>query len=481
MGSIDFYIFLLLRGLFMKYLFVILLLANIAWLANAAALNQADQQATVQSAAKQHTLLDQEMPKEVHADIIARAAPELVDFLLRRNNKDAARQEIPNFGLLTHVFAISDKYSRLVICLQGGFNAPGQLIIWDLALNELQKIITVPHSILKALITPDGETLITVDCDENVSIWNMNSFEKKYDLGPCCNSRSTLVALNSDGSKLVTTGFDYFKIWDVQTGKAISENVTVEGDPMLGTVSFADHVALSPDGTKVAFSFSDGCRVLILDATNHHRLRLFLFNLNEPGYMQFGADGTTIMTWNEHYGNFSYRTLNVLTGGLLLDQKFPCYKGRIGSKRIEINGCNDRCVTIFDNCTGQFLCSICPHSRYRNSSIWDSGWCYAVTDNWAVASVDTGHKICAWKLQKCFQQNNELMQALGLISERQLWFLRDKVMKATVKYKKLVLNRSNPAMAEMIRDYESLPKMIKKRVKDSVKFVDAKVQERAEK
>jgi len=180
-----------------KCIVVILLTANITWLANAAALEQADQQAVAQQPTQpaheqdQKKWLFEDLPAPANAQIIQYSHPKIVKFL-ERCYADKMRQEIPNYNSECHFFAISPYDAKLAI-----FPNSAGMIIWDLATMREVHHKRIESPIHYGGFTPDGQKLITTNSKKEVSIWDMRT-ANKFDLDCILTGRMALIAMDQN-------------------------------------------------------------------------------------------------------------------------------------------------------------------------------------------------------------------------------------------------------------------------------------------
>jgi WD40 repeat protein len=107
-------------------------------------------------------------------------------------------------------------------------------------------------------LSPDGERLAIGRQDGVVTMWDVSSGDKLFQLSGHAGLILRL-AFSQDGTRLATASFDkYAKVWDVQTGQ---ELVT-----LFGNTSNVFGVAFSSDGKYVATAGGDGtARIYTLD------------------------------------------------------------------------------------------------------------------------------------------------------------------------------------------------------------------------
>ncbi len=425
---------------------------TMTWLANAAALEPVAEPNGFQIMAAFDTL-----PQEARATIIARGFPGLAQFLIGCSYAHKNCIEIPALKLnCSYIITLSPCEDKLVIIPRSYDDSAPAMIIWDLAANRI--LHQIPHrfwGFYKALITPDGNTVVTAVRDNRVIIWDLHSGQKIHKLRYCC----WFMALNQDGSKLLTVQ-NCARIWDVKTGEIVATILRHDGARYL-------KCAISPDGTKVAFGCEEGYEhepvyVYVFDVSQHREIFSLPYDGTRVKKLQFSCDGTQLIAdvvqsvgQTEIFPRYIW---SMTTGNQLSKQDHEqCQSHVIENIRIEHNPGDS--TKLFDNQTGQLIFSF--KTKQPNRSIFKNKW--LVT---AAADCD---KIYAWNFDILHPMNDALLNSLGLLSWRQIVLLL-RIQKKFSQGKKLLLDSDNPASIGFIYDYGMLPDLIKDCVKDHVSF-----------
>ncbi len=432
----------------MKRIFVILLFSTIAWLANGAALEPA-----IDPTLSFGTHLQQEI-RQLRLQFISGMFPKTVEFLVRCNG-DRLRKEIPTYGSEWHSLAICDKTSTLIISpyrskYVSDCSVQGKTIVWDLKKNEpLRHVTDLPRQLSSIHVTPDGHQVIAESADSHARIWDIKGNHEPYDLGLVDDN----VPYSCEGPWVAKCNVYKVNLWDVETGQLKCQIALPE------IFTFVSCIAISPDGTKLAVG-KDGL-IGIFSVPAGKMLVQIKHGYPHISSLDFSRDGAQLAGSLYDWSNpdriiYGKGVWSVSTGDQLSKEDYgECRKLFVGNKREECNPLapyiHFRSATIFDNETGQLLCSTETH-EYGS----------ALSDHWYVATGQD-NKVYAYDLDKL----SEFQYLLATLSDRQLSLI-NQIRYQAEKQKKFVLDITNRKLAKVIDDYDSLPPEIKELVQDYV-------------
>lgn len=165
----------------------------------------------------------------------------------------------------------------------------GTVRVWDATTGNLLDTFT-GHTdyVLSVAISPDGQTLASGGADYAVYLWDVRTASELYILeGHSDWVRD--VTFSPDGRLLASVSDDHtVRIWDVDSGTLL-DTYAIDGSDWLYTVDY------SPDGSLLAIGTDEGS-LIILNASNGLELLRTVINSLQIMHIQISPDGTTIAT-----------------------------------------------------------------------------------------------------------------------------------------------------------------------------------------
>jgi WD40 repeat protein len=167
--------------------------------------------------------------------------------------------------------------------------------VWDLATGkEWMALAGHTAPVDRVIFSPDGTRLATIDRSGEARLWDaatgqtlfsLDAFKQHYSIQI---SNPIDVAFSPDGSRLVTAGGTFVKIWDTHSGQEM-----LALPPVAGLLAYS--VAFSPNGKHLAVSFHGGF-ASVLDAATGQKLFNLSGHTGKVNHMAYSPDGTRIAT-----------------------------------------------------------------------------------------------------------------------------------------------------------------------------------------
>jgi WD40 repeat protein len=248
----------------------------------------------------------------------------------------------------------------------------------------------------------DGRWLATGSADKTVRIWASGSFGELFSLRGYAGPVGCL-AFSPDSQRLASGSSDGIKLWNLAT---TGERFAIV-DPGLGPRRWAEKVAFSPDGRKIAAS--DGRTTGIVDSFTGEVL-LTLRCTDGPSEvpwawasdLAFSPDGRFIAAGS---CDGAVRVWNVATG-----QEGFAFRGHTGcvnsvafssdSRRLASGGA-DKCVRVWDAAAGTELFTLKGHAEAVTSAAYSPDGRRLASASWdktvRVWDAATGEELLAFK------------------------------------------------------------------------------------
>lgn len=206
-----------------------------------------------------------------------------------------------NYCVESHV-AISQNGQMVMSCRDLGWSitpANINLKIWDVNTGKLKTTFSektdfekpYEKSIDQLIISPDGQTFVTLSGRKTVKLWDMNTGLLKATLPNPNNNDIDSIVFSPDGQTLFTSNWGGIKLWNVKTG---SLKTTLDYGNSIGSF------AISQDGqTLVGKSFAS----LIIWDLKTGKYKTALVNSTDKEFIRsvvISPDGQTIVSnyWN---------------------------------------------------------------------------------------------------------------------------------------------------------------------------------------
>lgn len=213
-----------------------------------------------------------------------------------------------------HRIAFSPDGTRL-----GSASSDGTARIWDVATGKDLTVIRASNGIVDSIaFSPDGKTVASGSFGHVIQLWDVDSGVRitsvdTSEVGPPRNptdliqNNTTWLAFSPDGQHLAASfGEGTVSNWDVKTGKALFVQRIGNGTWTL---------VFSPDGSRLAMSSIDvGAKVL--DAATGKEIFALGGTVTPADHITYSHDGTRIAT--AHIGEAAAKVWDAATGKQLL-------------------------------------------------------------------------------------------------------------------------------------------------------------------
>ncbi len=157
----------------------------------------------------------------------------------------------------------------------------GTAKVWD-AETETEQLDLVGHSmtVYRAAFSPGGGQIVTASSDDAARVWDANT---GTEVATFPSDRwLDHVALSPDGSRLLTTTDDSGQIWNVETAEPLAA--------LDGRVDGVSKAPFSPDGTRIVGVSSGKAKIWNAETGRE------LFALPDVSYAVFHPDGRRLLT-----------------------------------------------------------------------------------------------------------------------------------------------------------------------------------------
>lgn len=103
----------------------------------------------------------------------------------------------------------------------------GWLHIFDRNHVEITRWKADAVAIASVSWSPDGKYLATSGDEESIRLWEVETWSLAQELGHFASGGAYSLAWNTDGSLLLGSGFDTFQAWDLNSGKSLTDPLSV--------------------------------------------------------------------------------------------------------------------------------------------------------------------------------------------------------------------------------------------------------------
>lgn len=164
-----------------------------------------------------------------------------------------------------------------------------EVLLWDVASGESLNGLrgdADSRGLYTVAFSPDGKQIATGDPDGLVTLWDLATSNKAFDLKGHGNEAVRSVAFAPDGKTLASAGADgVVKLWDVAQGR---ERASLQGHTgPVGAVTFA------PNGKTVATGSNDNT-IKLWDAASGQELATLKGSAGRVDCVAFSPDGKTL-------------------------------------------------------------------------------------------------------------------------------------------------------------------------------------------
>jgi WD40 repeat protein len=190
----------------------------------------------------------------------------------------AAPQQPPDAALLTDDL-LKREFERLQLERQ---QPTGEIVLTDAhTKREVGRLKELHGAVVKLSFSPDGLTLAAARNDGRISLWDVNTKTKRWNLrGNSTQDAGTILNLSwsADSSLILTQDLSVQIVWDANTGQIINR---VPNEPMWGQSVYQSD--LSPSGRLMALGLTSGA-IDLVDARTGSRLKRIGFKLEKAVY-----------------------------------------------------------------------------------------------------------------------------------------------------------------------------------------------------
>jgi WD40 repeat protein/DNA-binding SARP family transcriptional activator len=171
------------------------------------------------------------------------------------------------------------------LLVSSGYDGTARL--WDAATGKRLGVLRPDGVVSEAAFSPDGRFIVTGEYEGGVTVWDTGTLKqvRAFDAHP--NSAIGGLAFGPDGMFVTSGGDGTAKVWDFDSGE---ERATLRGH-----TAGLQHVAVAPDGSRVATASDDGTAKLWDPETGELLLTLFGHDTSVYG-IDFHPDGRLLAT-----------------------------------------------------------------------------------------------------------------------------------------------------------------------------------------
>ncbi|WP_372365656.1 protein kinase [Candidatus Uabimicrobium sp. HlEnr_7] len=222
-------------------------------------------------------------------------------------------------------------------------NKNGEILLWDYKSLSLQGKLNHQAKVTTANYNSDGSLLVTCGYDLKIKIWNTSSLELIEEIA-IHNSIISTVQFSPDDKYLLSAASDATaKVWDIKAKKVIKE--------ITGKLPFFN-AAYSHDGKKIVLISED---ILVLNTQNYREIHRLSGHRNWFARAFFSPDGKLIASSS---GDSTVRIWNAETGTLIHTLRYNAWVWRLTflhDSNIIACSCSDGKIRIIDATSGIHL------------------------------------------------------------------------------------------------------------------------------
>lgn len=160
--------------------------------------------------------------------------------------------------------------------------------IWDIhELEEINHGGSDANEVNIVKFSPSGKTVATASHDLSIRLWNADSGEALHDLSPVGFLVINDVIFSSDSMRVLSLSLGFVTMWDVSTGKRLSDFQCVDVNTQI--------LALAPDYQVVALrSYSNKRKVRLWNLSTGKEMSTLEGHVDNVISVTFSSDGKTI-------------------------------------------------------------------------------------------------------------------------------------------------------------------------------------------